>query len=86
MSKDRHLSDARDGLHRASLVRHLRLQMCCSSEGGVGTLLFCALSRLEIDRRYDQGDGGGGCWFQFDIERRQPLRKRQPMEALATDS
>lgn len=52
--------------------------------GGVGTLLFCALSRIEIDRRYDQGHGGGGCWFQFDIERRQPLREWQPMEALAT--
>ena len=51
--------------------------------GGVGTLLFCALSTLRIDRRHDQGPGGGGCWFQFDMRERRPLRGWQPMEALA---
>lgn len=52
--------------------------------GGVGTLLFCALSGQKIDRRHDRGPGGGGCWFQFDIWERRPLRGWQPMEALAT--
>lgn len=50
--------------------------------GAVGTLLFCALSGLGIDRRFDQGPGGGGCWFQFDIQHRQPRQRWQPMEAL----
>ncbi|MDB6454048.1 histidine phosphatase family protein [Falsirhodobacter sp. 20TX0035] len=50
--------------------------------GGVGTLLFCALSGLAIDRRHDQGPGGGGCWFEFDLQTRTPPRGWQPMEAL----
>jgi len=52
--------------------------------GGVGTLLFCALSRIGIDRRLDQGPGGGGCWFQFGLADRRPLRGWQPMETLMT--
>jgi broad specificity phosphatase PhoE len=50
--------------------------------GGVGTLLFCALSGLTIDRRFDQGPGGGGCWFEFEIDGRKPLGGWQPMETL----
>jgi broad specificity phosphatase PhoE len=54
--------------------------------GGVGTLLFCALSDVGIDRRFDQGPGGGGCWFEFNLAWRKPLRGWQPMEALMIDS
>ena len=51
--------------------------------GGVGTLLFCALSGNRIDRRFDQGPGGGGCWFEFDADGcRTAMRGWQPMEAL----
>lgn len=50
--------------------------------GGVGTLLFCALSGIGIDRRFDQGPGGGGCWFAFDFQVRRPQRRWQLMEAL----
>lgn len=50
--------------------------------GGVGTLLFCALSGFGIDRRFDQGPGGGGCWFAFDSQFRKPQCGWQPMEAL----
>ncbi|MBM3604605.1 MAG: histidine phosphatase family protein [Alphaproteobacteria bacterium] len=50
--------------------------------GGVGTLLFCALSGIGIDRRFDQGPVGGGCWFAFDFRVRRPQRRWQPMEAL----
>ncbi len=50
--------------------------------GGVGTLLYCALSGVEIDRRFDQGPGGGGCWFEFNLAWRKPLQGWQPMEAL----
>ena len=54
--------------------------------GGVGTLLFCALSGIGIDRRFDQGPGGGGCWFAFDSQLRRPQSGWQPMEALMTGS
>ncbi|WP_207099432.1 histidine phosphatase family protein [Paracoccus shandongensis] len=54
--------------------------------GGVGTLLFCALSGIGIDQRFDQGPGGGGCWFAFDSHVRRPQHKWQPMEALMTGS
>ncbi|WP_282029745.1 histidine phosphatase family protein [Paracoccus marcusii] len=50
--------------------------------GGVGTLLFCALSGIAISRRFDQGPGGGGCWFAFDPKIRSPHCGWQPMEAL----
>lgn len=54
--------------------------------GGVGTLLFCALSGFRIDRRFDQGPGGGGCWFEFDLQTRNPQREWQPMEVMMTGS
>ena len=50
--------------------------------GAVGTLLLCALWGVAIDRRHDQGPGGGGCWFEFDLANRKPRRGWQPMEAL----
>lgn len=50
--------------------------------GGVGTLLFCALSGIKIDRRFDQGPCGGGCWFEFDLHERKPQQGWQMMETL----
>jgi broad specificity phosphatase PhoE len=38
--------------------------------GGVGTLLWCALAGVAIDRRHDQL-AGGGCVFSFDIATRR---------------
>ncbi|MBK9080901.1 MAG: histidine phosphatase family protein [Rhizobiales bacterium] len=38
--------------------------------GGVGTLLWCALASVAIDRRHDQL-AGGGCVFSFDIATRR---------------
>ena len=52
--------------------------------GGVGTLLFCALGGLPISRAYDQGPGGGGCWFGFDLPDRKPHHGWQAMELLST--
>jgi broad specificity phosphatase PhoE len=52
--------------------------------GGVGTLLYCALSGQSIDRRFDQGSGGGGCWFAFDLDRRQVLHGWRQMEELSS--
>lgn len=52
--------------------------------GGVGTLLYCALSGNEIDRRFDQGanktGGGGGNYFAFDIKTKEALHGWQAME------
>lgn len=50
--------------------------------GGVGTLLYCALAGVPIDRKHDQGPGGGGNWFQFDMGCRMPLHSWRPMEDL----
>ena len=34
--------------------------------GGTGTLLYCHLAGVPIDRRYDQPATNGGNWFAFD--------------------
>ncbi|WP_435170979.1 histidine phosphatase family protein [Falsirhodobacter sp. 1013] len=51
--------------------------------GAVGTLLFCALAGHGIDRRFDQGPNGGGCWFDFDIDDPVPRHGWRPMESLS---
>jgi hypothetical protein len=50
--------------------------------GGVGTLLYCALSGVPIDRKYDQGPGGGGCWFEFRLNNLSPNGGWTHMERL----
>lgn len=50
--------------------------------GGVGTLLFCHLSGLPISREYDQGPGGGGCYFEFAGQQGKPIARWQPLENL----
>ncbi|MEM9439797.1 MAG: histidine phosphatase family protein [Pseudomonadota bacterium] len=52
--------------------------------GGVGTLLYCALAGLPIDRKYDQGPNGGGNWYAFTAEQKKPLSGWAPMETLYT--
>lgn len=41
--------------------------------GGTGTLLYCHLAGLPIDRRYDQPATNGGNWFAFDRATRKLL-------------
>jgi broad specificity phosphatase PhoE len=41
--------------------------------GGTGTLLYCHLAGLPIDRRYDQPATNGGNWFAFDRTSRKLL-------------
>jgi broad specificity phosphatase PhoE len=48
--------------------------------GAAGTMLWCALAGLPIDRRHDQ-KGGGGNRFAFDLESRTPLLAWTPFEA-----
>ena len=50
--------------------------------GGVGTLLFCYLSDYQISREYDQGAGGGGCYFEFAGLQAKPNSRWQPLENL----
>ena len=68
---------------RACLAEAQEGDILLVGHGGVGTLLFCALSGNPIDRRFDQGPGGGGSWFEFDADRfRTAMRGWQPMETL----
>ncbi len=52
------------------------------AHGAVGTLLFCHLSKLAIRRAYDQGPGGGGCFYEFADMHSRPKSGWQPMERL----
>lgn len=53
--------------------------------GGVGTLLFCHLAALKIDRKHDQ-IGGGGNVFAFDLDERLIVHSWLPMEAFEAGS
>lgn len=66
----------------ACLADHGAGDLLLVGHGGVGTLLYCHLSGLPISRDYDQGPGGGGCYFACDADRRMPLAGWQPMELL----
>lgn len=50
--------------------------------GAVGTLLYCHLCDLPISRAYDQGPGGGGCYFEFLDPEGAPVVGWQAMETL----
>ncbi|MEL7255047.1 MAG: histidine phosphatase family protein [Pseudomonadota bacterium] len=50
--------------------------------GGVGTLLFCYLSDVPISRSFDQGVGGGGCYFEFTSRLEKPHTGWQALEKL----
>ncbi|MEL6520878.1 MAG: histidine phosphatase family protein [Pseudomonadota bacterium] len=58
---------------------HLEGDVLFVGHGAVGTLLYCALAGLPIDRRYDQPHGGGN-WFSFDIDSRQVRHHWRSME------
>ena len=50
-------------------VRHGDLAIV--GHGGTGTLLYCHLAGLPIDRRYDQPATNGGNWFAFNAVTRK---------------
>ena len=66
----------------ACLEGHCAGDLLFVGHGGVGTLLLCAIRGLEISRRYDQGQGGGGCWFAFESLKRQRGGGWMPIERL----
>jgi hypothetical protein len=45
-----------------------------SGHGGTGTLLYCHVAGVAIDRRYDQSATNCGKWFAFDRTSRKLLR------------
>ncbi len=53
--------------------------------GGVGTLLYCHLPRVEISRDFDQGAGGGGCFFEFQNMQSKPVSSWRPLEDMIAD-
>lgn len=60
---------------------HFNDRLLFTGHGGVGTLLYCALADIPIDRRWDQK--GGGHWFAFDPESLKSLSHWAPLETLA---
>ncbi len=67
---------------RTGLQQYTSGDVLFVGHGGVGTLLFCHLSGHPIDRRFDQGPGGGGCFFEFNPPELRPAFGWRPMEEL----
>ena len=65
-------AQARISARAEELLKQRSGTVCLVGHGGVGTLLYCHLARLPIDRRYDQ-PAGGGCYFTFDTEARRVI-------------
>jgi broad specificity phosphatase PhoE len=61
-----------------------RVDIAIVGHGGTGTLLYCHLARVAIDRRYDQPATNGGNWFTFDRgSRKLPCDAWQSIDAVA---
>jgi broad specificity phosphatase PhoE len=65
----------------AALAEQPDLATAFVGHGGVGTLLYCWLADAPIDRRYDQGPGGGGNYFAFDLADRRALQGWRRIDA-----
>jgi hypothetical protein len=50
-----------------------RVNIAIVGHGGTGTLLYCHLAGVAINRRYDQPATNGGNWFAFDRASRKLL-------------
>ncbi len=64
-----------------ALQEHRQGDVLFVGHGGVGTLLLCSLLGVAIDRKMDQM-GGGGHYFEFEIESRRVLSRWMPLEHL----
>jgi broad specificity phosphatase PhoE len=51
------------------------------SDGGVGTLLLCHLSRCLISREHDQPANNGGNYYAFDVESRHVRHGWRPIDS-----
>lgn len=52
------------------------------SHGAVGTLLYCNLASVPIDRRWDQPANGGGNYFRFTLSPRAAYSWWQPIDLI----
>jgi broad specificity phosphatase PhoE len=64
----------------ADLLTPAEREVLVVGHGGVGTLWFCFLSGLEIDRRHDQP--GQGHYFSVDLQTRRPEHGWRPIDVL----
>jgi len=69
---------------KAALMQPSERDVLMVGHGGVGTLLYCALADLAIDRAHDQGPGGGGNVFTCRFDTMRPDGPWVPMESLLT--
>lgn len=51
------------------------------SHGAVGTLLYCHLAGVPIDRRWDQPPNGGGNYYRFTLRPPRVAQWWQPIDA-----
>ncbi len=65
----------------AALNAHPGDDILFVGHGAVGTLLYCALMNIPIDRRHDQPHGGGNL-YRFDTTTRKPDGPWRPLETL----
>lgn len=67
---------------KACLSSNISGDILFVGHGGVGTLLFCFLAQIPINREYDQAPGGGN-YFQFPTNALTPTGEWKSMEELA---
>ena len=65
---------------RSVMSQYTDRDLIVVGHGAVGTLLYCHLAGLAIDRRWDQP--GCGHWFGINAETGRPLAPWAPMECL----
>ena len=65
---------------RAVMAQRADRDLIVAGHGAVGTVLYCQLAGLAIDRKWDQP--GCGHWFGIDAISGRPLAHWAPMESL----
>lgn len=80
--------DVQDRVHRAVTAalagRPNVAEVLFVGHGAAGTLLWCRLVGLDIDRRHDQ-PAGGGQHFAFDLARSAPVHAWRPFDRAGAD-
>jgi len=66
------------GAVRSALAKYPAQDVIFCGHGAVGSLLYCHLTGVPIDRKWDQP--GPGCWFAFDPESWRVAGHWKPLE------
>lgn len=80
LDAQRRIVQAVNEIARAGSAAH---SVAIVSHGAVGTLLYCHLAGLAIDRRWDQAPNGGGNYFRFTLEPRKVFSGWRAIDAEA---